>query len=80
MSWQVGLYTAAVLIPLAAFAIELLFIRILGRLNALIATGAILLSFALSLVGFVDYFFVEAHGVFSHHAAASGRARRAGAG
>ncbi len=68
MSWQVGLYTAAVLIPLAAFAVELLFIRVLGRLNAFIATGAIILSFVLSLVGFVDYFFIEAEGVFSHHA------------
>lgn len=69
MSWQVGLYTAAVLIPLAAFAIELIFIRVLGRLNAYIATGAIGLSFLLSLVGFLDYFLVEAHGVFEpHHA------------
>ena len=34
MTWQVGLYVAAVLIPLAAFTIELLFSRLLGRLNA----------------------------------------------
>ena len=27
MSWQVGLYVAAVLIPLAAFAVEAIFIR-----------------------------------------------------
>ena len=27
MKWQVGLYVAAVLIPLAAFAVEVLFIR-----------------------------------------------------
>src|SRR5579883_3240546 len=67
MSWQVGLYVAAVLIPLAAFTIQLLGIRLFGRLNAYIATGAIGLSFVLSLIGFVDYFMVEAHGVFSHH-------------
>ncbi len=63
-SWQVGLYTAAVLIPLVAFAVELIFIRYLGRLNAYIATGAIGLSFLLSLIGFLDYFLIEAHGVF----------------
>ena len=62
MSWQVGLYVAAVLIPLAAFAVEVLFIRQLKRLNAYLATGAIGLSFVLSLVGFVDYYFVEARG------------------
>jgi len=69
MSWQVGLYVAAVFIPLIAFTVEFLFIRYLGRLNAKIATGAIGLCFALSLIGFVDYFFVEASGVFAHHAA-----------
>ena len=45
MTWQVGLYVAAVLIPLAAFTIELLLGRLLGRLNAVVATGAIGLSF-----------------------------------
>ena len=54
MSWQVGLYVAAVLIPLAAFAIEAIFIRQLKRLNAYIATGAIFLSFLLSFIGFVE--------------------------
>ena len=39
MSWQVGLYVAAVLIPLAAFAVEAIFIRQLKRFNAYIATG-----------------------------------------
>ncbi len=34
MSWQVGLYVAAVLIPLAAFTIQVVGIRVLGRLNA----------------------------------------------
>jgi NADH:ubiquinone oxidoreductase subunit 5 (subunit L)/multisubunit Na+/H+ antiporter MnhA subunit len=56
MSWQVGLYVAAVLIPLAAFAIEAIFIRQLKRFNAYIATGAIFLSFILSFIGFVNYF------------------------
>jgi proton-translocating NADH-quinone oxidoreductase chain L len=55
MSWQVGLYTAVVLIPLIAFAVEAIFIRQLKRLNAHIATGAIGLSCVLSLIGFVDY-------------------------
>jgi proton-translocating NADH-quinone oxidoreductase chain L len=67
MSWQAGLYVAAVFLPLIAFTIEFLFMRPLGRKNAYVATGAIALSFLLSLVGFVDYFFVEAKGVFSHH-------------
>ncbi len=72
MKWQVGLYVAAVLIPLAAFAIEVIFIRQLKRLCAYLATGAIGLSFLLSLVGFVDYFAIEAEGVWDeHHAAAA---------
>ena len=39
--WQGWLYVAAVLIPLAAFVVEVLFIRILKRFNAYLATGAI---------------------------------------
>src|SRR5215210_6124893 len=75
MSWQAGLYVAAVLIPLAAFTIQLIGIRVLGRLNAYLATGAIGLSFLLSAVGFFEYFFVEAHGVLDdHHAHASAHA------
>src|SRR5208337_4550397 len=71
MKWQVGLYVAAVLIPLAAFAIEVIFIRQLKRLCAYLATAAIGLSFLLSLAGFVDYFVIEAEGVWAeHHAAA----------
>jgi proton-translocating NADH-quinone oxidoreductase chain L len=71
MNWQVGLYVAAVLIPLAAFAIEILFIRQLKRLTAYLATGAIGLSFLLSLVGFVSYYGSEWSGVFAgHHAEA----------
>ncbi len=53
-NWQGWLYVAAVLIPLAAFVIEVLFVRVLKRLNAYIATGAILASFALSVVGLVS--------------------------
>ena len=67
MKWQVGLYAAAVLIPLAAFAIEVIFIRQLKRLCAYLATGAIGLSFLLSLVGFVDYYVIEAEGVWAEH-------------
>jgi NADH:ubiquinone oxidoreductase subunit 5 (subunit L)/multisubunit Na+/H+ antiporter MnhA subunit len=53
MKWQIGLYAAAVLLPLAAFAIEVIFIRQLKRLNAYLATGAIGLSFLLSLMGLI---------------------------
>ena len=55
MYWQVGLYAAAVLIPLAAFAVEAIFIRQLKRYNAYLATGAIGLSCVLALIGFIDY-------------------------
>ena len=54
--WHVGLYVAAVLIPLAAFAVQAIFIRQLKRANAYIATGAIALSCFLSMVGFGEYF------------------------
>ena len=71
MSWQVGLYVAAVLIPLAAFVVAMSAGRWLGRRVALVATGAIGLSFSLSLIGAVAYF-GEARGVFSRVEAASG--------
>src|SRR5436190_24008008 len=71
MSWQVGLYVAAVLLPLAAFAIELIFIRQLKRANAYLATGAIGLSCLLSLIGFVDYFAFEAPWLATTEAAAA---------
>jgi len=77
MSWQAGLYVAAVLIPLTAFVIQLIGTRLLGRINALLATGAIGLSFLLSALGFFQYFFVEAEGVLrpaEHHAAAAATA------
>ena len=66
MSWQAGLYVAAVLLPLAAFVVEFLGVRRLGRVSAWVATGAIGLSFVLSLVGFVAYF-ASAEGVFPRH-------------
>ncbi len=74
MSWQVfhlGLYVAAVLIPLFAFAIETIFIRQLKRYNAYIATGAIGLSCLLSLIGFLDYA-IESKGFQQPHHAGSG--------
>ncbi len=72
MIWQVGLYVAAVLVPLAAFAVEAIFIRQLKRFNAYLATGAIGLSFVLSLIGFIDYS-IES-GFFGHHAEAGATA------
>src|SRR5262249_40366899 len=80
MVWQVWLYTAAVLIPLAAFAVEAIFIRQLKRLNANIATGAIGLSCALSLIGLVDYDAVEAPWNASHEEGHAEAARPAAAG
>ncbi|WP_165073431.1 NADH-quinone oxidoreductase subunit L [Paludisphaera rhizosphaerae] len=73
MPWQVGLYAAAVLIPLAAFLVEILFIRQLGRRNAWIATGAIAASCLLSAIGFLDYFLIENRAALAepaHHEAA----------
>jgi proton-translocating NADH-quinone oxidoreductase chain L len=77
MTWQVGLYAAAVLIPLAAFAVEAIFIRQLKRFNAYLATGAIGLSCLLSLIGFIDYS-VESD-FYSHHAEAGAGAAELGA-
>jgi proton-translocating NADH-quinone oxidoreductase chain L len=54
--WHLGLYVAAVLIPLAAFAVQAIFARQLKQANAYVATGAILLSCFLSLLGFGEYF------------------------
>ena len=78
MSWQVGLYATAVLIPLAAFAVEAIFIRQLKRLNAYIATGAIAFSCLLSLIGFLSYTWESSffsHGGESHAEAAEHAAR-----
>src|SRR5689334_5266197 len=81
MKWQVGLYAAAVLLPLAAFAIEVIFIRQLKRLNAYLATGAIGLSCLLSLVGFIDYYYEAGAPVWAgHHAAAEAGEGAAAAG
>ena len=65
MNWQVGLYVAAIVVPLVAFLVEILGLRHFGKRNARIATAAVGLSFVLSLTGFVDYFGFEAKGVFS---------------
>jgi proton-translocating NADH-quinone oxidoreductase chain L len=75
MRWQVGLYATAVLIPLAAFAVEAIFIRRLKRLNAYIATGAIAFSCLLSVIGFLSYtwessFFYRPHESHSGEAGA----------
>ncbi len=78
MIWQVGLYAAVVLIPLAAFAVEAIFIRQLKRFNAYLATGAIGLSCLLSLIGFVDYT-IESN-FFSHHAESAATEAEQGAG
>jgi proton-translocating NADH-quinone oxidoreductase chain L len=72
--WQVGLYVAAVLIPLAAFTVEAIFIRQLKRLNANIATVAIGVSCLLSLIGFIDYYAVEAPWHSGHEARAQAEA------
>src|SRR5690242_5674309 len=72
MSWQVSLYVAAALLPLAAFTVEVLGIRLLGRLNAYIATGAIALAFLLSLIGFVSYFSPILGDVFTHRVSQAG--------
>lgn len=72
--WQINLYLAAIAIPLAAFVVQILGGRWLKELNAHIATAAIGTSFVLSLIGFVDYFVIEApkHPVAHHHAEAEG--------
>jgi proton-translocating NADH-quinone oxidoreductase chain L len=64
--WQGWLYVAAVLIPLAAFTVELLGGRWLGRLNAVIATLAIGTSCVLSVVGFLSYVY-SAPAILSPH-------------
>jgi proton-translocating NADH-quinone oxidoreductase chain L len=72
MVWQVWLYTAAVLIPLAAFAVEAIFGRQLKRFNAQLATFAIGLSCVLSVIGFIDYYMVEAPWTSGHEATEHG--------
>ncbi len=56
MTWQLGLYATAILVPLIAFVVQLAAGRRLGHRTAYVATAAIGLSFVLSLVGFVSYF------------------------
>ncbi len=56
MSWQVGLYLAAILIPLLAFGVTAVNARRWsGRTSALVSIAAIAASLALSLVGLVAY-------------------------
>ncbi len=56
MSWQVGLYLAAILMPLVAFGLTILNgRRWTGRTAGIVSTAAIASSLALSLVGFVAY-------------------------
>ena len=69
--WRGWLYVAAVLIPLAAFLVQVLFIRVLKNLNAYVATGAIAASFALSMVGFVSVL----PDLLTHHEPESARGR-----
>ncbi len=81
--WQGGLYAAAVLIPLAAFAIQILGGRRLGpgRRHAIVATAAIGLSLLLSLVGLGSALgagaFSSPHDADGHHPAAAPFAWRA---
>ncbi len=54
-SWQVGLYVAAVLIPLAAFAVEAIFIRQLKRTERLHRHRRDRVLVPARLIGFLDY-------------------------
>ena len=63
MSWQAGLYVAAIGIPLVSSLVILLFGRRLGSASGWVATGAVAASFALSLAGGVAYL-GQARGVF----------------
>ncbi len=63
MSWQVGLYVAAILIPLGSAIVLLASGRRLGAASAWVATGAVAASFVLSLVGAIAYF-GQARGYF----------------
>jgi proton-translocating NADH-quinone oxidoreductase chain L len=80
--WQGWLYVAAVLIPLAAFAVEFVAGRALGRLNAWIATAAIFASFVLSAIGLASWvathpglLTADPHHEAAAHAAAEPEAR-----
>ncbi|WP_435019300.1 NADH-quinone oxidoreductase subunit L [Tundrisphaera sp. TA3] len=73
MSWQAGIYVAAAVIPLGAGLVQLAAGRWLGRRGALVATGAIATSFALSLLGLVIYL-GSAEGIFSEHQAGAATA------
>jgi proton-translocating NADH-quinone oxidoreductase chain L len=54
--WQGWLYAAAVLIPLAAFLVQILGLKALGARAAWLAMAAIAASFGLSVAGLIVYF------------------------
>ncbi|RUL87746.1 NADH-quinone oxidoreductase subunit L [Tautonia sociabilis] len=66
-AWQGWLYVAAVVIPLAAFVVQILGLRLFRKQTALIATGAIASSLILSAIGFGSYF-IASGGMPSPHA------------
>ena len=70
--WQAWLYFAAVLTPLAAFVVQFLLMRVLGRRNAYIATAAIAASFVLSATGFIAYIVANPAMVVGREEAAHG--------
>ena len=76
-SWQGWLYVAAVFVPLAAFAAQFLLIRLFGRLNAWIATGAIATSFVLSTIGLIAFVASAPGGAAGHEAVEAGHAHAA---
>ncbi|MFM7591539.1 MAG: hypothetical protein ACKO85_07055, partial [Isosphaeraceae bacterium] len=53
--WQVWLYIAVVLLPLASFTVQILGMRILGNKNAYVATATIATCFGLSAFGLFSY-------------------------
>ncbi|MEW4571197.1 NADH-quinone oxidoreductase subunit L [Tautonia sp. JC769] len=69
--WQGWLYAAAVLIPLIAFAIQIVASRGLRHRNAWVASGAIGVSFLCSAIGFVSYWLESGGMPAPHHHASS---------
>lgn len=53
--WQVWIYIAVVLLPLASFTFQILGMRILGNKNAYVATATIATCFGLSAFGLFNY-------------------------
>ena len=71
ISAMIWVYVAAILIPLGAFVVEALGGRWLGRLNAYLATGAIVTSCVLSLIGLFGYLAQAPAILEAHHAGAA---------